>query len=424
MLCGYKYFVYRNANKTHKMKNLILIPILGVICLIGFFAFTSVEAEDFQAKLVQSDLKIQDSFALIARQNECIDDLESSLYDFSTEINSLRAENEFLVGENEDLKRELKSYAKMTADLRSELTALEIKNYNEKRKLEQLLKGRAIRERLQSNSPIAANNALIPSPDSDEMSSIQIEEVKDIAETQTKIEDIQTALIQRAEALDKIQKSTEEAFASIQNNEAKIQLNIDVEPMSNPTIDLNDPLVSQSVLYTESVDHPKLFSQLEMVEDESIAALEGTEDEFSSKSPIYSLLENTNVIYNYIACRNDRYGRKIKKLKTSAKNWRYTFLQFNLEADNTHALLDKQFRMRVLSTDLNNYLHFTTDKSTESSSYYDFVYDGEPVKISFYNEKNIKGKSFDIQIFHIVDNEEYLLENHQKTLFDNGLDAL
>jgi len=406
------------------MKNLLPIPIIGIICLLGFYAFTGSGSEDIQALLIQSEQKIHNSSIVIASQNECIDDLESSLYDFSTEITNLRTENEFLINENEKLRSELESYASKAASLRSEMTALEIENYNAKRQLDQLIKGREIRARHQSEKLIAAaGSAIMPSPDSDEMNSAQNEELNQIADTQMKIEDIQAALEQRNDALAKIEKSTKDAFASIQNNEAKIQFNIDVEPMSNPTTEFNDPLVSQEVLFTKPTEQPRLFSQLEMTDDEEIAAIETAEDVFSSKSPIYSLIENTNIIYNYIACRNDRYGRKIKKLKNGAKNWKYTFLQFNLESENTNALLDKQFRMRVLSTDLNTYLNFTTDKQLKASSYFDFVYEGEPIKISFFNEKKILGKSFDIQIFHIVDGEEYLLEDFQKTLFKEGQQA-
>jgi len=407
------------------MKNLLFIPIIGIICLLGFYAFTGSGSEDIQALLIQSQQKNQDSSIVIASQNECIDDLESSLYDFSTENANLRTENAYLINQNESLRAELAKYATKAADLRTEMTALEIENYNTKRQLDQLIKGREIRARHQSELLIAtANSAIMPSPDSDEMSAVQNEELNQIAETQTKIEEIQAALEQRNNALAKIEKSTKDAFTSIQNNEAKIQYNIDIDPLSNPTKEFTDPLVSQEVLFTESTaEQPRLFSQLEMTADENIAAIETEEDEFSSKSPVYSLIENTRIIYNYIACRNDRYGRKIKKLKNGSKNWKYTFLQFNLESENTNTLLDKQFRMRVLSTDLNTYLNFTTDKQAKSSTYFDFVYEGEPIKISFFNEKKVIGKSFDIQIFHIVDGEEYLLEDFQKTLFKEGQQA-
>lgn len=397
------------------MKNFILISALGVSCLFAFFAFTDSGLEDLKANLYKSE-------QIVAAQTECIDDLESSLYDFSTEITNLRSENAFLVDQNKALKFELRKYAKKAAGLRSEMTELEMKNYNLKRQLDMLIKSRALRAEHQTSSNIADNDLFIPSPDAESTNAIESTEIATITKTQNRINEIQDALEQRNEALAKIEQNTKEAFTTIQNNEAKIQFNIDVEPMSNPTVEYADPLVSQTVLYQAPVDQPKLFGELEMVGDDHIIASTDTEeDEFSSKSPVYSLLENTKVIYNYIACRNDRYGRKIKKLKNGSKNWKYTFLQFNLEADNVNLLLEKQFRMRVLSTDLNTYVNFTTDKQANPATYYDFEYEGEPVKISFFNDKGIKGKSFDIQIFHIVDNEEYLLEDFQQTIFQDGI---
>ncbi len=403
------------------MKNFILVAALGISCLFAFFAFTDSGLEDLKTSLHISEQKIQDSNKIIVTQKECIDDLESSLYDFSTEITNLRAENEFLVEHNQNLKNELSKYAQKAADLRSEMTELEVSNYNLDRQLDLLIKGRELRARHQADPNVAS---FIPSPDADGTSAAESAEIADITETQNKINEIKEALEQRNEALAKIEQNTKKAFNTIQNNEAKIQFNIDVEPMSNPTVEYTNPMVSQEVLFDAPVNQPKLFGELEMVSaDSDIASADIKEDEFTAKSPVYNLLENTKVIYNYIACRNDRYGRKIKKLKTGAKNWKYTFLQFNLESENVNQLLDKDFRMRVLATDLNNYVNFTTDKQPKAAGHYDFEYEGEPVKISFYNEKNIKGKSFDIQIFHIVDGEEYLLENFQKTIFEDGVQA-
>ena len=398
------------------MKNFIFISAIGISCLFAFFAFTDSGLDDLKASLYKTEL-------IVAEQTECIDDLESSLYDFSSEITNLRAENTYLINENQNLKSELKKYAIKAAELRFELTQLEIDNYNLDRQLNMLIKARELRAKRQVNPNVANNDSFMPSPDAEGLSETESAEIAEITDTQDRINEIQNALAQRNEALAKIEQSTEEAFTNIQSNEAKIQFNIDVEPMSNPTVEFSDPLVSQNVLYSAPVNQPRLFGELVMVdtEKEDIASVKFDEDEFSSKSPIYSLIENTKVVYNYIACRNDRYGRKIKKLKSGARNWKYTFLQFNLEAENVNLLLDKQFRMRVLSTDLNTYINFTTDKQAKAASWYDFNYEGEPVKISLYNENNIKGKSFDIQIFHIVDGEEYLLEDFQKTIFEDGL---
>ena len=403
------------------MKNFIFIAAIGISCLFAFFAFTDSGLDDLKASLYKTEL-------IVAEQTECIDDLESSLYDFSSEITNLRAENTYLINENQNLKSELKKYAIKAAELRSELTQLEIDNYNLDRQLNMLIKVRELRAKRQVNPNVANNDSFMPSPDAEGLSETESAEIAEITDTQDRINEIQNALAQRNEALAKIEQSTEEEFTNIQSNEAKIQFNIDVEPMSNPTVEFSDPLVSQNVLYSAPVNQPRLFGELVMVdteeeeeEEEDIASVKFAEDEFSSKSPIYSLIENTKVVYNYIACRNDRYGRKIKKLKSGARNWKYTFLQFNLEAENVNLLLDKQFRMRVLSTDLNTYVNFTTDKQAKAASWFDFNYEGEPVKISFYNENNIKGKSFDIQIFHIVDGEEYLLEDFQKTIFEGGL---
>mgnify|MGYP000394657938 CR=1 FL=1 len=401
------------------MKNFIPITILSLVAICClFFAFTDSSDSSTLHQL-------NNSKQVIAGQSACIDDLESSLYDFSTEINDLRAENTFLIKENKDLRSELYKQASRAAKLKSELTQLEIDNYNTKKQLDQILIGREIRARHIAKTGMHANVAsLMPTPDVDANTTAETS-ISNMTKVQSRLASIKKAMENRTISLAAIEEETEKTFSTIQKNEAKIQYNIDVEPASNPTVSFTDPLVSQSPLFEEPSDSPIFFTTLKMDDEDIAMEANPATDEFSAKSPIISMVENTNVIYNYIACRTDRYGKKIKKLKKGAKNWKYTFLQFNLESENVNLLLNKSFRMRVLATDLNTYLDFTTDKEpTESANYFDFVYEGEPVKLSFFNEAGIKGESFDIQIFHIVDENEYLLEDDQHSLFTDGKNTI
>jgi|GEM_PF-6759948 len=393
------------------MKNLIPISILGLIMFCSLFSAFTDSSESTTISLLNKSKNV------IATQSACIDDLESSLYDFSTEINDLRAENTFLIKENKDLRGEIYIQATRAAKLRKELTDLQIENYNIKKQLDQILIGREIRARHQANNANVAS--LLPVPDMDSKAATA-ESTTMLTEVQNKLASNEEAMAQRNTALQTLEKETENTFATIQKNEAKVQYNIDVEPASNPTVSFSDPLVAQTPLFTTADETPAFFNDIEIVDEDDTVAEVAPRDDFSSKSPIYSMVENTKVVYNYIACRTDRYGKKIKKLKSGAKNWKYTFLQFNLETENVNLLLDKSFRMRVLATDLNTYINFTTDMEPTAANYFDFVYEGEPVKLSFFNENEIKGESFSIQIFHIVDGNEYLLEDDQCTLFTEG----
>ena len=393
------------------MKSIVPTTLLGIIILSGlFFAFTDSSESEFLNE-------IQHSKKVIANQNACIDDIEASLYDFSYEISELRTQNEFLLQENENLRKELKQQAQRAADYRQEIVGFQEETYNLKRQLDQLLIGRQIRARHQTNNAELniADNISTELPEAAEQQAIALK---------TELNSIAAEIESREEAIQEINEKTLETIANIEANEAKLDFNIELEPTSDPSIVFNDPMVSQGVLFDAPVKAPRLFSSLQMVESDGSTdiAMVSSKDEFSSKSPIYSMIENTNVMYNYIACRNDRYGRKIRKLKKEAKNWKYTFVQFNLENENNSLLLNKEFRLRVLSTDLNTYVNFHTEKVRKNASYYDFVYEGEPIKVSIFN-KEVKGTSFDIQIFYLVDGEEYLLEDDQKRLFVEGLNV-
>ena len=145
------------------------------------------------------------------------------------------------------------------------------------------------------------------------------------------------------------------------------------------------------------------------------------EEEFSTKSPIYNLLENTEVNYEYISCRKDKYGKKIKKLNSNASNWTYTFVQFNLNNASIKNILDQTFRLKMLDVDKNEFVEFTHNKLITPYLNYDFEYTGEAIQCSFYNKQKKGGQNFVLQMYLIDGEEEYLLEEASMPIFNQGI---
>ena len=134
------------------MKKFIL-PGFIVICAFGLF-FMNMGKNDINPNVLIDD-------NIIKSQNECIDDLESSLYDFSTENALLQDEISFLKDENEELQAQVLQFELKLTKMRKNVTRMELELHTAVTKLAKL-----IQEKEQSTQApfVLANNEKIVLP--------------------------------------------------------------------------------------------------------------------------------------------------------------------------------------------------------------------------------------------------------------------
>lgn len=383
------------------MKKFILSGFI-LVCICGLY-FMNMKSSNPNGLVDQQ---------ILNAQNDCIDDLESSLYDFSTENALLSDEISFLREENEELKGKLIKFELKLGKLRKNVTRLELELNSAVSRLANL-----ILENEASQSPSIVDT-MTQENDENDLDSFQmiVEDAK--LDVETKKEALKTA----KEAVTKVSESIlqikdTKSLVSKEIESKEFQLQAPKTPTfqsENAEIKLRDQVKSKDLYFVESVDLNEKNA------DELLAEIH-IEEEFSSKSPIYNLIENTSVSFEYISCRKDKYGKKIKKLSSSSSNWAYTFIQFNLDHETLKNILDKSFRIKILDIDKNEYVKFTHNKLIKPYMNYDFDYAGEAIQCAFYNDQKKGGQNFNLQVYLLDDGEEYLLEGSSMPIFTNGI---
>lgn len=394
------------------MKNLI-IPSVLLIALASFYLMSM----DKTSEVAIIDHKI------LSAQNNCIDELEESLYDLSTDNKLLNDEISFLREENQLLKDQISQYELEVGKIRKNVTRLELELNAAISKLAAIM---LEQENATAPEMIYAANESNQVNDHAENEKDSLDEV-DLFDSIVK--EAEQNITTKKNALDKVKADLAESEIILDQIEAAKELKeIEIieavktkEKVESPTfqseqkiLKTKDLLSSPDLYFVQSVE-------VHQPNKEDFLASVSTEKEFSSKSPVYDLIENTTISYEYISCRRDKFGKKIKKLSTKSNNWSYTFLQFNMDHSSLKTILDRTFRIKLLDIDKNEYVKFTANKLISPETKLDIQYTGEAIQCSFYNNQKKGGQNFVLQMYLVDEEEEYLLENSVIQLFSNGI---
>ena len=398
------------------MKNFVLF---ASICLLSIVSFLHLNQENEVIDL--SYFK-----STIHSQNECIDELEESLYYVSTENILLKKEISVLAEENSFLKKKVLKYEIQLAKLRKRVTNLEL-DVNSARTKYHILK--TDRTRI---DPIIASNESMKASKLATVGDDQFQKV--IAEAKADLKNKKQALILAKRDLE----GKENSLAVIKDKATKNEKAIIIAENKLEEIGDKEPKIVVAVKEKKSntndklnkaqdmeLDEPKLYfvesGEKKKVELNEVIASVSATSEFTSKSPIYNLVENTSIKYEYVSCRRDKFGKKIKKLKSNGKNWKFTFIQFNMENPIFSNLLEQHFRVKIQDLDNNSYLPLTTNRLVAYDECHDFTYEGEPVQLAFYHEGLKNGLNYKVELYLVDGDEEYLLEESSKQIFSEGI---
>jgi len=411
------------------MKNFILFSLACLLLVLGFLHFNQ-----------ENEIVDLSSFTTtIAKQNDCIDDLEESLYHFSTENGLLKKQLSLLVDENNILTKKVTKFEYQIARLRKRVTNLELDVNSARTKVHILETEKSTKVK----ALVVSNNMENQTDKQDEelvvFDQIIADAKSDLKEKKQALTNVQKDLVKKETALSvtreevsakkkaidvtqqKIEKTQLTKVTTANNSNAKIGSKatsiIASKETSKETLD--------EINKGNSQEEPKLYI-VQSTEDKPIDNTGGivstaAVSEFSSKSPIYNLVENTSINYEYVSCRKDKFGRKIKKLNNKGKNWKFTFLQFNMENPVFSQLLEQNFRIKILDEDNESYVPVTVNRLVDYDECHDFVYEGEPIQLALYHEKDKLGRNFKVEIFLLDGEEEYLIEESLKDIFSEGL---
>ena len=407
------------------MKNFVLFALACLLSVVAFLHFNQ-----------ENEIVDLSSFtSTIADQNICIDELEESLYDFSTENGILKMQLTSLTEENTLLSKKVVKFERQIARLRKRVTNLEL-DVNSARTKFHILKSEKSNkvEAKVVNNPVEMES-ISSTNEMDLFEQIIADAKNDLKRKKQALSIVKKELINKEAALsitkEQLTKKEEAIdFKKQQLEESKMEeLKLEVLKFEEPIVPTfsNPVLVSKSTKKVEedSKDEPKLYFvesvDKKEIKYEGLIASASTDSEFSSKSPVYNLVENTVINYEYLSCRRDKFGKKIKKLNTKGKNWKFTFIQFNMENPVFSELLDQSFRIKIKDLDNDSYVQITTNRLVAYDNCHDFTYEGEPIQLAFYHENDKEGLNYNVEIFLLDGEEEYLIEESTKDIFSEGI---
>ncbi len=115
------------------------------------------------------------------------------------------------------------------------------------------------------------------------------------------------------------------------------------------------------------------------------------------------IVSDTKVNFTNIALKNQKEGRDINKINNDG--WRYTIIDFDLEHPNPDVILDEAFILQVFDVDNHKVVPVNESNpgfpdSKIGSTGYRFIYEGQPLSVSYFNSQKKTGKNYEIRLYY------------------------
>ena len=136
-----------------------------------------------------------------------------------------------------------------------------------------------------------------------------------------------------------------------------------------------------------------------------------------------AILENTIIDFHGISLRTERDGDHISKLRKNGKNWKYTFINFDIQNAMPGYLVGAEFEWRITDMDTGMPISYI-----ESNKIYPdakdtkglfFIYQGYAEEAVFINTQPKEGANYELKLFYLEDgNEFYVNGSSRPIVFD------
>jgi len=169
----------------------------------------------------------------------------------------------------------------------------------------------------------------------------------------------------------------------------------------------------------EKEDVIEVENEIEEVE----TAVTNKEETAEKMVRLKAILENTIIDFRGISLRSERDGDHIAKLKKNGKNWKYTFINFDIQNAMPGYLVGAEFEWRIVDMDTGEPLSYIESNSVypdaEDAKGLHFVYQGYAQEVVFINTQPKKGANYELKLFYLEDgNEFYVNGSSRPIIFD------
>ena len=227
----------------------------------------------------------------------------------------------------------------------------------------------------------------------------------------TKMETIdkeRIALLEDKRQNEQTKKVNEEKIVSLDKvAQEKIDQAADQVPQTAPA-----PIINQSPSEPMAATSPKVSEELQ-------AAIVSRKQE-----RLANIMAKTEVKFTSISLRNREGGNDLKRIK-SEDNWRYTFIDFDLENVDKESIMDETFIIQVYDLDNNVVVPFNEKNMQFPNSEmgaigYKFKYDGKPVSVRYLNTQPKEGRNYELRLIYFKNDLTFKLANGTKRIVEDG----
>ncbi len=115
------------------------------------------------------------------------------------------------------------------------------------------------------------------------------------------------------------------------------------------------------------------------------------------------IVSNTKVNFTSIALRDQKEGKDFSKINNDG--WRYTLIDFDLVHPNPEVILDEAFILQVFDVDNQKVVPVNESNpgfpdSKIGSTGYRFIYEGQPLSVTYFNSQKKTGKNYEIRLYY------------------------
>lgn len=243
----------------------------------------------------------------------------------------------------------------------------------------------------------------------------------------SKIKDLER---QRDDLLKKMEEEDRKRIALIESKKQSETIKIDnngkIEALNNEVREeLNRidsaPIVPVPPTINQSPSEPTLSETGgPKVSEEMQSAIKSRQQE-----RLANIITKTNVKFSTVSLRNREGGNELKKVKKDENDWRYTYIDFDLENTDKEAIIDETFVIQVYDLDNNQVVPFNEKNLAFPNSEmgaigYKFKYNGNPVSVRYINTQPKEGSNYEIRLVYLKNGLTFKLTNGAKTIVEAG----
>ncbi len=138
---------------------------------------------------------------------------------------------------------------------------------------------------------------------------------------------------------------------------------------------------------------------------------------------LVAIKTQTSVRFSDITLRKKETGNDLKKI--DAKDWRYTFIEFDLDNPKKDLILNEIFVLQIFDIDQNQVVPMNEanpefpDGETGRTGYR-FRYKGAPVSIRYFNNQRKEGANYELRLYYLKGGLFFPLDNGSKRIVQDG----